>query len=89
MSNPTAALRAKCYQKALGKLRNAHAEEFRTLLHAEYDEANLPTRKRRTPEEIAADKAEKQRARLEREEERRRAKLAKLEAQMEALKQTA
>lgn len=78
--------RAKAYTAATSALRSAHADEFRALLAAEYAARGLEVKVRKSPDEIAAEKAA-----LEAEKEAKRvakaaAKVAKAEAALAALK---
>lgn len=78
--------RAKAYTKATTALRKAHAEEFRSLLHAEYEARGIEVKPRLTAEERAAREAAKVAEKAAKEEAKRQAKIAALEAQVEALK---
>ena len=62
------------YAKATTALREAHRDEFEALLDKEYLEAGLVRVRRRTPEEVAAEKAAAAKAREEAKEQARKEK---------------
>jgi hypothetical protein len=78
--------RSKAYTKATTALRKAHAEEFRALLHAEYEAHGIAITPRLTPEERAERDAQKFAEKAAKAEAKRQAKIAALEAEIEALK---
>ena len=57
-----AKLQATLYRKALQELRDRHPDEFRTILVDVQQDAGVFVRKRRTKEEIAADRLAEARA---------------------------
>ena len=77
--------RAKAYTAATTALRKAHAEEFRTLLHAEYEARGIEVKPRLTAEERAAREAQKVAEKAAKAEAKRQAKIDALKAEIEAL----
>ena len=77
--------RNKAYGAATTRLRDAHREEFNTLLAEEYKALGLAPRIRRTPEQIEAERAAKEQVKAEREQTKRLQKIAKLQAEIAAL----
>jgi len=47
---------SRCYQQALRRLRAEYHEDFKRILGDVYEEEGLAVRRRRTPEEIEADR---------------------------------
>jgi hypothetical protein len=84
-SNDSHTERAKAYTAATTALRTAHADEFRSLLHAEYALRGITVKPRLTPEERAAREAEAVAAKAAKAEAKRLAKVAALEAEIAAL----
>lgn len=77
--------RAKAYTAATTALRKAHADEFRALLHAEYEVRGIAVKPRLTPEERAAREAQKVAERVAKAEAKRQAKINALKAEIESL----
>lgn len=77
--------RNKAYTAATTRLRDAHRDEFNAFLEEEYGKMGLAPRKRRTPEEIEAEKAAQAQVKAEKAERKRQEKIAALQAQIEAL----
>jgi hypothetical protein len=74
-----------CYGRATSALRDAHREEFDALLTAEYATAGLEVRRRLSEEERAAKAAAEAEAKAAKAEEKRLAKVARLQAELDAL----
>jgi hypothetical protein len=77
--------RNKAYAAATTRLRDLNREQFNLLLEEEYGKLGLTPRRRRTAEEIAAEAAAKEQIKAEKAEMKRLEKIAKLQAEMEAL----
>lgn len=77
--------RNKAYTAATTRLRDLNREQFTLLLEEEYAKMGLTPRRRRTPEEIAAEKAAKEREKIAKAEKKRLDKIAALEEQIKAL----
>lgn len=77
--------RNKAYAAAMTALREAHRDEFDTLLGEAYAAAGLEPRKRRTAAEIEAEKAAKEAAKAAKAEEKRLAKIEAYKAAIAAL----
>jgi hypothetical protein len=77
--------RNKAYGAATTRLRDAHRDEFNTLLEEEYKALGLTPRRRRTAEEIEAEKEAKAQVKAEQAERKRQEKIAKLQAEIDAL----
>lgn len=77
--------RNKAYTAATTRLRDLNREQFILLLEEEYAKMGLTPRRRRTAEEIAAEKAEKEREKIAKAEKKRLDKIAALEEQIKAL----
>jgi hypothetical protein len=77
--------RAKAYTAATTALRKAHSEEFRALLHAEYESRGIPVKHRLTAEERAARDAMKVAEKAAKAAEKRQAKIDALKAEIESL----
>ncbi len=78
--------RNKAYAAATTRLRDLNREQFNLLLEEEYAALGLKPRRRRTPEEIAAEAASKAREKAEKAEFKRIQKIAALQAEIEALR---
>ena len=78
--------RNKAYTAASTRLREAHRDEFNALLEEEYGKLGLAPRRRRTPEEIEAEKAAKAAVKAEKAEQKRLQKIAAYEEAIAALK---
>lgn len=77
--------RARAYTKATTALRKAHRDEFAELLAAEYAERGLSVKPRLSAEERAAREAMKVADKAAKAEAKRQAKIAALQAEMDAL----
>lgn len=77
--------RNKAYTEAARRLRDLNREQFNLLLEEEYAKLGLTPRRRRTPEEIAAEAEAKAQVRAEKAERKRQEKIARLQAEIEAL----
>lgn len=75
----------KAYAEAMASLRAAHKEEFDGLLSKSYAKHGVTVRKRMTAAEAAEAKAARERIRAEKAEYRRLQKIARLQAEIEAL----
>lgn len=77
--------RNKAYAAATTRLRDLNREQFNLLLEEEYAALGLTPRRRRTAEEIEAEKAAKEIIRAEKAEMKRRERIARLQAEIAAL----
>ena len=77
--------RNKAYGVATTRLRDAHRDEFNALLGEEYMALGLTPRRRRTAEEIDAEKSAKEQVKAEKAETKRLQKIAALQAEIAAL----
>lgn len=79
------ALVRKAYAEAMSSLRENHKDEFESILRASYDKYGVSVRKRMTAAEAAEAKAAKERIKAERAEQKRLERIARLQAEIEAL----
>jgi hypothetical protein len=77
--------RNKAYAAATTRLRDLNREQFTLLLEEEYAALGLTPRRRRTAEEIAAEKAAKEQIKAEKAHQKALEKKARLLAEIEAL----
>jgi hypothetical protein len=85
-SKKSDAARNKAYAAANARLRDEFRERFNALLSEEYAALGLTPRRRRTAEEIEAEEVAKRIIREEKAEMKRLEKIARLQAEIEALK---
>lgn len=75
----------KAYGEAMSSLRDAHRDEFDTLLKKSYSKYGITVRKRMSAEEAREARAAREQIRAERAEQRRLSKIAALQAKIEEL----